>query len=170
MRTVLVCSSFFLLCACGGSAPPAESAASESTWQGPPAGLHPDAKLPANAVRRSDVRKAIAAGFPTFLQLVMLEDQPVLLGGKFHGFRIAAMANPMFWQGVDLRPGDVVTSVNGLPIEHPEEAFAAFRSLETAKEISVNYDRDGAPRELKYAIVDDEASRTGANPSRVQVH
>jgi S1-C subfamily serine protease len=170
MRIVVASCSLVLLVACGGSAPPAESAASESTWQGTPASAHVDEKLPANTLRRSEVRRVIAAGFPTFLQVVMLDDQPVFVGNKFHGFRIAAMANAPFWHGVDLRPGDVVTSVNGMPIEHPEEAFAAFRALETASELRVSSDRDGVARELRYAIVDDETSRTGANAPRTQVH
>ena len=60
-----------------------------------------------------------------------------------------------FWQGVDLKPGDVVFGVNGFPIERPEQAQTAFESLEVSSELRVDYERDGQPRELVYAIVDD---------------
>jgi type II secretion system protein C len=74
--------------------------------------------------------------------------------GKFHGFRIAALPDAAFWSGVDLKPGDVVTAVNGFPIEHPEQAQTAFESLEVASELRVAIERDGQPREIVYAIVD----------------
>ena len=86
---------------------------------------------------------------------VEIDDHPVLVGGKFHGFRIAVLRDAAFWSGVDLRPGDVVTAVNGFPIERPEQAQTAFDSLEVASELRVAYDRDGQPKEFAYAIVDD---------------
>ncbi len=88
-----------------------------------------------------------------FLQHVVLSDEPVMVDGKFHGFRIKELRGDM-WKGVDLRPGDVVTRVNGFAIERPEQAVEAFQSLSVASELRVAYERDGAPRELRYAIVD----------------
>ena len=67
--------------------------------------------------------------------------------GKFHGFRIAALQATGVLAGVDLKPGDVVTRVNGMPIEHPEEALEAFNSLEVASELRVAYERDGRARD-----------------------
>jgi type II secretory pathway component PulC len=62
------------------------------------------------------------------------------------------------WIGVDLAPSDVVTAVNGRPIERPEQALTAFQSLAVATELRVTYERDGARRELVYPI-DDEPTR-----------
>ncbi len=58
------------------------------------------------------------------------------------------------WNGVDLAPGDIVTSVNGRPIERPEQALTAFQSLAIAKELRIAYERGGARRELVYPIDD----------------
>ena len=110
----------------------------------------PDHKLP-----RSAVREVVAQGLGSFLQYVELSDQPVFVAGKFHGFRIANLRGTVFWQGVDLKPGDVVVSLNGFPIEHPEQAATAFDSLDVASEIHVGIERDGQPHDLVYAIVDD---------------
>ncbi len=110
----------------------------------------PDHTLP-----RSAVRAVVDQGLGYFLQRVELDDHPVMAAGKFHGFRIANLRDPDFWAGVDLKPGDVVTAVNGFPIERPEQAQTAFESLQVASELKVAYDRDGQPRELVYAIVDD---------------
>ncbi len=118
------------------------------------------APQPAMSLRRSAVSRAVARGLGAFLQHVALDDRPVMLGGRFHGFRVAALeGDPAFWRGVDVRPGDVVTRVNGMPIEHPEEALEVFQSLDVASELRVDLERDGAPRELRYAIVDDEPAR-----------
>jgi type II secretory pathway component PulC len=96
----------------------------------------------------------IQAGPGAFLQKVSLDDRPVLAAGKFHGFRIAGLEASLF-EGVDLKPGDVVTRIGGMPIEHPEEAIEAFHALEAASELRVDYERDGVPRTLRYRIVDD---------------
>jgi type II secretion system protein C len=154
MRTpafVLVLS----LAACGSAATtPAPStggvprAAAGAKLQTPPA-------MPDHTLTRSAVKAAVDQGLGAFLQHVELDDQPVMAGGKFRGFRIANLRDPNFWAGVDLKPGDVVTAVNGFPIEHPEQAQTAFESLQVASELKVAYDRDGKPRELVYAIVDD---------------
>jgi type II secretory pathway component PulC len=91
--------------------------------------------------------------------LTRLELEPLLTGGKFRGWRIVKLrqGDPL-WAGVDLAPGDVVTSVNGRPIERPEQALVAFQSLAIASELRVAYERDGARREIVYPI-DEEPQR-----------
>jgi type II secretory pathway component PulC len=107
------------------------------------------------------VREVLAQGPGAFLQRVAVDDNPTFIAGKFHGFRIAALRGDA-WHGVDLKPGDVVTRINGFPIEHPEEAAEAFYSLKVASELRVEYERDGVPRELRYTIVDDEPAADAA--------
>jgi type II secretory pathway component PulC len=96
----------------------------------------------------------VARGLGVFLQQVELDDQPAMVGGRFRGFRIVALRGGGFWTGVDLMPGDVVTGVNGFPIERPEQAQAAFDSVAVSSELRVTYERNGQPRELVYRIVD----------------
>jgi S1-C subfamily serine protease len=139
---------------CGGETPAPRVAPSSVTMDaGAP---DPEPTPPAGALRRSDVSRTVAGGLGAFLSRIALDDQPVRVGGKFHGFRVAALrGDPALWRDVDLRPGDVVTRVNGMPIEHPEEALEAFRSLDVASELRVDLERDGAPRDLRFTIVDD---------------
>jgi type II secretory pathway component PulC len=121
----------------------------------------PDASpLPPNTLRRSAVLDAVARGPAVFLQRVELDDRPVFDAGQFHGFRIAALrGDPSFWRGVDIRPGDVVTRVNGLVIQRPDDASMAMQTLEVASELVVDFDREGQPHELKFAILDDVPGR-----------
>lgn len=142
----------FELSGCGGasSAPvaPSHPAAARAT----PAAV---SGTPDHTLSSSAVRNAVAQGLGAFLQHVELDDKPVFVAGKFRGFRIKALRDAAFWSGVDLKPGDVVTRVNGLPIERPEQALKAFESLESSRELRVSYERGGEPRELLYPIVED---------------
>jgi type II secretory pathway component PulC len=142
------------IAACGGSPPPAavQPLSVRMPAQAQAAG---GATVHDHKLARSAVHDVVAQGLGAFLQRLELDEQPVLAGGKFRGFRIATLRDARFWEGVDLKPGDVVTAVNGFPIEHPEQAQTAFDSLEVASELRVTYDRDGQSRELVYAIVDD---------------
>jgi type II secretory pathway component PulC len=149
------------LAACGGASASvtASTAASAKGTPAPATTAAPAAAsaLPDHALRRTAVVATLNGGLGLFLQKVVVDDQPVMKNGRFYGFRVTALQDPPFWSGVDLRPGDVVTRVNGMPIEHPEEALEAFRSLGVASELRVAYERDGQPRELRFSIVDDGA-------------
>jgi type II secretory pathway component PulC len=158
MRRTLVLVLATCAVACAQAAPPPAAPASAAPPAAPsasvPAVPAPAAASPpgARVLARADVHAAIARGLGAFLQRVEFEGQPVMAAGKFHGFRIAALHDAPFWKGVDLRPGDVVTSVNGFPIERPEQAEAAFESLDVASELRVAYEREGQAREVVYAI------------------
>ena len=104
---------------------------------------------------RSAVRDVVGRGLGAFLQRIEFDDRPVLVGGRFHGFRIAALHDAAFFRGVDLKVGDVVTTVNGFSIERPEQALSVFDSLQVASELRVAYERDGQPRTIVYAITED---------------
>jgi type II secretory pathway component PulC len=88
-----------------------------------------------------------------------LDTEPVVVGGRFRGWRIVRLAErDAMWKGVDLAPGDVVTSVNARPIERPEQALKAFQALSIDPQLRVAYERNGKPRELVY-FIDDPPSR-----------
>ncbi|MBX3126975.1 MAG: hypothetical protein KF718_09675 [Polyangiaceae bacterium] len=105
---------------------------------------------------RSEVVAAVNDGLGRFLGLVDL--QPSAPNGKFVGHQVVALGPPEFWQGVDLQPGDVITQVNGQPIETDKQAFETFQSLKTANELVVSILRAGEPRTLRYRIVEDDAA------------
>jgi type II secretory pathway component PulC len=144
---------------CGARGPsyPAPAAPAARTVPASVAVTGPAKPLATSAIRRSSVQAVLAAGPGAFLQNLAVDDQPVFLQGKFHGFRIAALEGDS-WKGVDLRPGDVVTHVNGFSLEHPEEAAEAFYSLRVASELTVEYERDGEPHEIRFGIIDDGPS------------
>lgn len=152
-RLRFVVPAVLVLTACGCSAPPPKSA--ESSPPPSPAPAASSASVappkPITSLRRAQVKQMIAQGVGMFLQNVTVDDWPVMREGKFHGFKIKTL-NPD-WT-IDLRPGDVVTHVNGIVPEHPEEADAALRALEKATSLKVEFEREGKSRTLELPIVD----------------
>jgi hypothetical protein len=129
---------------------PIEAPATPEGAEPPPAAKP---KPPPGSIFRSDVDRTVEEGLGYFLQRVALE--PELDAGRFKGFRIVELRPAEFWEGVDLKPGDVVQQVNGMPIERDIDAYKVFESLRAATSVRVAFTRGGAQRELVYAIVED---------------
>ena len=104
------------------------------------------------SIKRSQVRAAIGRGVGSFLRNIELDEWPAMTNGKFRGWRIKSVTPEWI---VDVLPGDVILRVNGMPIEHPEEADAALRSLEKAPSLKIDIERNGTPRTFELPIVDD---------------
>lgn len=138
--------------ACGGGHEPAQSPEATPPTDAPLATPSSEAGAPITSLSRSGVKRTIADGLGVFLQNVAVEDFPAMRNGKFLGFKLRAV-NPSW--NVDLKPGDVILRVNGMPIEHPEDADAALRALEKAPSLNVDYEREGKARTLELPIVDD---------------
>lgn len=113
--------------------------------------VEPNPPAPPGKLYREDVARLVDQGFPSFLERVDVEAH--VRDGKFVGWTLVALYPADFWAGVDLRPGDVVTSVNALPIERETEAFDCFQAAKTAPRLRVKYLRAGAPREIAFEIV-----------------
>ncbi|MBX3227975.1 MAG: hypothetical protein KIT84_27880 [Labilithrix sp.] len=108
-------------------------------------------KTPITSVKRADVKWTLDNGPGYFLQNVVLEEWPVMRDGKFHGFKIQSINDTWI---IDLKAGDVVTRVNGMVVEKPDDAISCLRALEKAPALKVDYERNGMPRVLELPIVD----------------
>lgn len=143
----LVLALTSLAAGCGGSAPPPERPRAQRRLDPrPPVVASP------GTIRRADLDGVLVAGLGAFLSRVAVE--PDLQEGRFVGFRLTELRDQELFASVDLLPGDTVVAVNGQPIERPEQAFEAWTSLRVASELTVDVLRAGAPRRLRYPIVD----------------
>jgi hypothetical protein len=115
-------------------------------------------------LQRADVERVVDGGLGRFLGQVQIE--PRLSAGKFAGWSIVALQPPELWSGVDLRPGDVVTRVNGMPIEREMEAYDAFQAVRGADKLEVTYLRQNQPRTLSYVIVGKPSPALPAQPPK----
>ena len=149
-----LCASTLLI-GCGGAQypsldeplPPPESGAASRLK--PAVGA--ERATPVTALERAAVERVVDAGLGRFLTNVTIE--PRLSAGKFAGWSIVALDPPELWRGVDLRPGDVVTKINGMAIEREMEAFDAFQAVRQAPALEVSYLRADQPRRLRLEIV-----------------
>jgi type II secretory pathway component PulC len=141
------------LVGCGAAPPPvAKTAVLPSAANMSAAGSMP---APSGTIRRADVRQVMSDGLGMFLQRVTFDvEHPVFRDRRFVGFRITELKGDG-WSTVELKPGDVVTAVNGFSIERPEQAQQAFLSLAVASELRVDYEREGEPHSMRLTITDD---------------
>jgi type II secretion system protein C len=135
-----------VLAGCGGAAPPPASTTPVASAPPPPVEVH------APVIQRAALDAILDEGLGAFLGRVGTE--PSLEGNHFVGFRLVALRDEALFAGTDLQPGDVILSVNGQPIERPEQAFTAWTSLRVASEITLAVMRDGQRRDLRFPIVD----------------
>ncbi len=111
-----------------------------------------DAFLRPGVLRRRAVIQAVDAGVGRWLA-GGAEVKQKLARAKFQGWEIVRLypGDPCYRE-IDLQPGDVVTQVNGKPIERPEQAFTVFNDLRTDTTLVVDYLRAGQAKRLTLAI------------------
>jgi S1-C subfamily serine protease len=106
-------------------------------------------------LKRSAVLRVVDAGIGRWLS-DGVEVERRIAKSRFQGWEIRRLySGDPCYAAVDLRPGDVVSRVNGKPIEKPEQAFEVLTSLRTAPELVVDFLRDGQPQKLTLQIIDE---------------
>lgn len=78
----------------------------------------------------------------------IMRPQPVFSGGKMRGFRVYPGANRQAFARIGLRPGDLVTAINGTPLDDKDRAQEIFGTLNSASDARVSVTRNGRQQEL----------------------
>lgn len=73
---------------------------------------------------------------------------PVLEGGKMVGVRVNAGPNQALVNAMGLRPDDVVTAINGIPLDSPGRAAEVAGALANARSATIEVRRDGKTQTL----------------------
>jgi general secretion pathway protein C len=96
----------------------------------------------------------------------IMRPQPVFAGGKMKGFRVFPGANRQAFARMGLRPGDMVTAINGTPLDDKDRAQEIFNTLSSSTDARVSITRNGRQQELmlNLAQVAAEAEQLGAAP------
>jgi general secretion pathway protein C len=69
--------------------------------------------------------------------------------GRFEGFALHPM--PRYKRDYGVRDGDVVTEINGVPLDDPDTAARVLQQARGSK-VSVTIQRDGAPQQLTFDV------------------
>ncbi|MGD8765715.1 MAG: type II secretion system protein GspC [Desulfobacteraceae bacterium] len=78
--------------------------------------------------------------------------RPHIEGGRPAGISITGIKPTAIFRRMRLRNGDIITGVNGRPIESVEDAIAIFEDVTNSSEIQVDIKRRGRRQRLDYQI------------------
>lgn len=123
---------------------------------GAEAEIEPEAPRPPNTIYRAELDRATAGGKPAYL-LRELAPEAYVPRGAFQGWQIGSVfpGDPgLCAPGCDLLPGDIILTVNGSPLERPEQLSELMSQLGSMTQLEVRLVRDGKLHERTYEIVD----------------
>jgi general secretion pathway protein C len=97
----------------------------------------------------------------------VMRPQPVFANGKQTGYRVYPGRNRQAFLKLGLRPGDLVTAINGTPLDDPEHGQQIFATLGSSSEANVTVQRNGAQQNvvLNLAQVTQEAESLAGSQS-----
>lgn len=144
---------------CGGSkeaAAPPSMAPVEPAEQQLAAPPIENVQAPITHVERAEVDAAIEAGVGRFIQgFDMVEELDEY--DRFVGWKIGKIHDRQKFEGLGIGTGDVITTINGLPLERPAHVYEVLMSLKTAQSIDIEYLRGGRVMRLSLPILNDSS-------------
>jgi general secretion pathway protein C len=73
-------------------------------------------------------------------------------GNRFRGYRLQPGRDPSFMARYGLRPGDVVTRINGVTLDNPAKGVEAMRQLSEAPMIDLEVERNGVREQFMLPV------------------
>ena len=111
------------------------------------AGTKPAARRKATAPTQAASIREIVSQSPARLTDV-LRPQPVFRDGQQQGYRVYPGRDRQRFTALGLRPGDLITQINGVALDDPARGMEIFRSLGDASQVSVTLERSGQAQVL----------------------
>lgn len=68
---------------------------------------------------------------------------PYFKGGEPYGFRVSNLGSDAKAYGLGVRAGDIIRSVNGVPVRTPEDAFKAYQDFQNESSVQLELERNG---------------------------
>jgi len=120
----------------------------------PPPGLSAALTQPPPIVR---LRQLVSQN-PGLISDIM-RPEPVFAGGKQQGFRVYPGRDPQTFLQLGLRPGDLVTAIDGAPLGNPSQAEEILRTVGASSAARVTILRNGQQQDLTLdlATLEEEA-------------
>ena len=115
----------------------------------------PGSKMPVSSYTRriSLNRENIESALENIGQLMdQATIRPHIENGRPSGISITGIRPNAIFRKMRLRNGDVITGVNGRPIESVDDAVSVFEDLSSSSEIKVDIKRRGRNQTLDYKI------------------
>ncbi|KPJ96087.1 MAG: hypothetical protein AMJ55_02690 [Gammaproteobacteria bacterium SG8_15] len=130
----------------GGAAPPSRPSGSIS----PSSVAEASASTADNSALLGQYRDALINDPNSVMGLVNV--RPYQKDGQLVGYRIRPGKDRALLRRFGLRSGDVVTAVNGVPMNNPVKALEVLRDLSSATQLTVDIERNGTPQSFTFQI------------------
>jgi len=98
----------------------------------------PPAAMPARVASVQDVVQQRGAALTEIIR-----PQPVFKDGRQQGYRVYPGRQRQQFAQLGLRPGDLITQINGMALDDPARGMEIFRGLADATSVTVTVDRNG---------------------------
>ena len=95
------------------------------------------------SLESSWVEKELGEGFSKVLQAARLVPNISPSDGKMNGFKIFAIAPGSIMTKIGLQNDDVITKVNDISMNQPDQGFAIYQAMQDEREITVHVLRNG---------------------------
>jgi general secretion pathway protein C len=70
------------------------------------------------------------------------------VAGKLRGFRAYPGRNRNIFNKLGLKPGDLVTAINGQPLDDPQHSQEVFNTIQSSTTVTVSVDRGGQKQDI----------------------
>lgn len=97
-----------------------------------------------------NVQQLIQSNAASFAEII--RPQPFMPNGQLKGYRVFPGRNRQQFIALGLRPGDLVTAVNGVELNNPAQGMEIFRSLGQSSQVSVTVERAGKEQQLSLDV------------------
>jgi general secretion pathway protein C len=118
-----------------------------------------------------DRLRELAAQNPSAITEI-LRPQPVFANGAQRGYRVYPGRNRAQFNKLGLLPGDLVTAINGTPLDDPARGMEILQTMNSATDITVTVERNGQTTQISInnAQVAAEAAAAAAEPEAIPVN
>jgi general secretion pathway protein C len=101
----------------------------------------------------------------------IIRPQPVFANGQQRGYRVYPGRSREQFSRLGLMPGDLVTAINGTPLDDPARGMEILQSMNSATQVTVTVERNGQSTQVNInnAIVSAEAAAAEALPEAIPV-
>ncbi|MDP6675094.1 MAG: type II secretion system protein GspC [Gammaproteobacteria bacterium] len=105
---------------------------------------------PTRAAKPATIQNLITANATTFTEII--RPQPFMPNGQLKGYRVFPGRNRQQFIALGLRPGDLVTAINGVALNNPAQGMEIFRSLSDSTQVTVTVERNGKSQDISLDI------------------
>ena len=101
----------------------------------------------------------------------ILRPQPVFANGQQRGYRVYPGRNREVFTKLGLMPGDLVTAINGAPLDDPARGMEVMQTMNSATDVTVTVERNGQTTQINInnAQIAAQAAAAAAQPEAIPV-